>query len=203
VAPTAATLTALICFWSVSTSLIVYLSLLPFYLLPSRAERPGHVASASQGSWLTPKKVLAVGGILAILVGWFLFRPELLLVNSRVSEGLSLNGARRLVSGSFKGLAHETAGTATIYEIGGKLVLRFTGFTTSNGPDVHVYLVAAADASNDDVVHHAGFINLGKMKGNQGDQNYNLPNGTDLGTYRSISLWCQRFNVNFGACQLR
>jgi hypothetical protein len=82
-------------------------------------------------------------------------------------------------------------------------VLRFTGFSTSNGPDVHVYLVAAPDAFDDDTVRHAGFINLGKMKGNQGDQNYELPPGVDLSIYRSVSLWCQRFNVNFGACSLR
>ncbi|HEY3783372.1 MAG TPA: DM13 domain-containing protein [Fimbriimonadaceae bacterium] len=202
VAPAAATLTALICFWSVSTSLVVYVLLLPFYLLPARAEKPGHVASETKG-FLTPRRALTAAAILAVFVGWFLFRPELLLVNSRVNEGLALNGAKLVTSGPFKGLAHETAGTASIYEVGGKDVLRFTGFSTSNGPDVHVYLVAAPDASNDDVVHHAGFINLGKMKGNEGDQNYELPAGTDLATYRSISLWCQRFNVNFGSCQLR
>ena len=78
----------------------------------------------------------------------------------------------------------------------------FTKFSTSNGPDVHVYLVAAPDATKDYIIHHAGFINLGKMKGNEGDQNYELPNGIDLKTYRSVSLWCQRFNVNFGSCSL-
>jgi uncharacterized membrane protein len=209
VAPVAATLTTFICFWSVSTSLAVYALLLPFYFLPLKPKKSRHRESGDglgqefSAAILTPRRVLIGGGILAALVAWFLFRPELLFVNQKVNEGLATGDAHRLLSGEFKGLAHETSGKAEVYEIGGHLVLRFSGFSTSNGPDVHVYLVDALDASSDDTVRHAGFINLGKLKGNQGDQNYDLPSGTDLTAYRSVSLWCQRFNVNFGACSLR
>ncbi|HLK15331.1 MAG TPA: DM13 domain-containing protein [Fimbriimonadaceae bacterium] len=209
IAPVAATLTALICFWSVPTSLIIYGLLLPLYFLPVRAKRRQADAPESEEPisrekrLVTPQRILLVGAILSASVAWFLFRPELLLVNSKVSEGLTLSGARVVSSGDFKGLAHDTAGHAAIYAVDGRYVLRFTGFSTSNGPDVHVYLVAATDASSDDTVRHSGFINLGKMKGNEGDQNYELPAGVDLSTYRSVSLWCQRFNVNFGACSLR
>ncbi len=203
-APVAATLTTLICFWSVTTSVAVYALLLPFYFLPLRQKKEAQDGPGNRGQkpLFTPRRVLIVGAILMSGVAWFLFRPELLFVNHEVNEGLAGN-AHRLVYGDFKGLAHQTSGTAGIYDIDGRLVLRFTGFSTSNGPDVHVYLVAAPDASDDDTIHHAGFINLGKMKGNQGDQNYDLPDGIDLATYRSVSLWCQRFNVNFGACSLR
>lgn len=197
VTPVAATLTTLICFWSVTISLGVYALILPFYFLPfARDARPTR-------SILTPRRVLVSGAILASLVAWFLFRPELLLVNHAVNESLGSASAKPLVSGSFKGLAHVTNGEAAVFEVGGKRVLRFTGFSTSNGPDVHVYLVAAADASDDATVRYSGFINLGKLKGNKGDQNYELPANVDLSTYRSVSLWCQRFNVNFGACSLR
>ena len=204
VAPVAATLTTLICFWSVSTSLAIYALLVPFYFLPLQPKKAEQMdGRLNTVNVLKPRRVLAVGGIAVILVAWFLFRPELLFLNSRVSENLKTKKSEKVVSGEFKGLAHETAGHAAIYNLHGKYVLRFTGFSTSNGPDVHVYLVAAPDASNDDTVHHAGFINLGKLKGNEGDQNYELPSGIDLSTYRSVSLWCQRFNVNFGACSLR
>lgn len=47
-----------------------------------------------------------------------------------------------------------------------------------------------------------GFINLGAMKGNVGDQNYDLTPGVDLTTYRAVSVWCRRFAVNFGAAPL-
>jgi hypothetical protein len=100
-------------------------------------------------------------------------------------------------------VAHETAGTATIYQLAdGRKTLRFTGFRTSNGPDVQVYLVAAPDARDDQTVTKAGFIVLGALKGNIGDQNYDLPADVDLTKYRSVSVWCRRFSVNFGAAPL-
>ena len=62
----------------------------------------------------------------------------------------------------------------------GRRVLRLTDFATSNGPDVRVYLVAAPDAADNETVTKAGFVELGKLKGNEGDQNYDIPAGTDL-----------------------
>src|SRR6202044_790035 len=85
----------------------------------------------------------------------------------------------------------------------GSHVLRFTNFDTSNGPDVHVYMVAADDAKDAATVERAGFIDLGVIKGNVGDQNYALSSDLDLTKYRAVSVWCKRFNVNFGAAALR
>jgi hypothetical protein len=81
-------------------------------------------------------------------------------------------------------------------------MLRFTNFRTSNGPNVHVYLVAADDAKDSETVRHAGFIDLGPIKGNIGDQNYALGPDVDLSNYRAVSIWCHRFSVNFGAASL-
>jgi hypothetical protein len=149
-------------------------------------------------------------GAVALLVGWYLFRPELLFINQRVNETLpsmamtsGQTSPKKLGRGTFKSLAHETKGTATIYELdGGKRTLRLTEFETSNGPDVHVYLVAAPMANDNDTVKQAGFIDLGSMKGNIGDQNYDIPAGTDLAKYQSVAIWCARFNVNFGSSAL-
>jgi hypothetical protein len=85
----------------------------------------------------------------------------------------------------------------------GSRVLRFTGFSTSNGPDVHVYMVASDDAKDIATVQRAGFIDLGVIKGNVGDQNYTLGGDLDLAKYRAVSIWCKRFSVNFGAAALR
>jgi hypothetical protein len=107
------------------------------------------------------------------------------------------------VEGKFRGIAHETRGTATIFQVAeGKRVLRLTNFETSNGPDVRVFLVAAPDASDNDTVKNAGYIELGKLKGNVGDQNYDVPAGTDLNKYRAVTIWCNRFSVNFGTAPL-
>ena len=84
----------------------------------------------------------------------------------------------------------------------GKKTLRLTNFETSNGPDVHVYLVATQDAKDNDTVTKAGFVDLGSLKGNIGDQNYELPANADLAKYRAVTIWCKRFSVNFGTAPL-
>jgi hypothetical protein len=119
-----------------------------------------------------------------------------------LSDGPS--SPQAIESGMFFGVMHPTAGTATIYRLAdGGRILRFTNFSTSNGPDVHVYLVAAENAKDSATVKNADFIDLGKMKGNIGDQNYALENGLDLSKYRTVSVWCKRFAVNFGAAPLK
>jgi hypothetical protein len=107
-----------------------------------------------------------------------------------------------LLSGEFRSYAHETIGTAAVHQLGDRRVLRLTGFSTSNGPDVRVYLVAAPDATDDETVTRAGFVELGKLKGTQGDQNYDIPAGLDLEKYRAVTIWCRRFSVNFGTAPL-
>jgi electron transfer DM13 len=108
-----------------------------------------------------------------------------------------------IAAGSFHSNAHETKGRATIYRLDdGRRVLRLTQFKTSNGPDVRVYLVAAADVQKEDAAKKAGIVDLGALKGNVGDQNYDVPAGLDLSKYRAVSIWCRRFTVNFGAAPL-
>jgi hypothetical protein len=140
-------------------------------------------------------------------IGWYLFRPELLFVNKKVNEeqvaaaGASTMAA--LLSGQFHSVAHETHGAVTIQDLGsGRRVLRLTDFATSNGPDVRVYLVAASDASDNETVTKAGFVELGALKGNEGDQNYEIPSTVDLEKYRAVTIWCRRFGVNFATAPL-
>jgi len=150
--------------------------------------------------------VLAVV-VIALTVAWYAFRPERLFVNRVVREELpaaqSGSEAQALESGRFHGVAHPTEGSATIYRVGdGSRILRFSNFKTSNGPDVHVYMVAADDAKDSQSVQRAGFIDLGTIKGNIGDQNYRLGPDVDLSKYRAVSVWCKRFSVNFGTAPL-
>lgn len=148
--------------------------------------------------------VLLPIGIFAF-VAWYAFRPERLFINERVNEQLPAASAAniKLASGQFHSGAHETKGTATVLQLAdGKKTLRLTDFATSNGPDVRVYLVAAGDAKDNDTVTKAGFIDVGSLKGNIGDQNYDLPAGTDLAKYRAVTIWCKRFSVNFGTAPL-
>jgi hypothetical protein len=157
--------------------------------------------------------------VVALVAAWWAFRPELLFIDQRVSESAPVSaasgssaasstsmaapvGATKLAAGKFVGHAHETNGVATIIEVDGKRVLRLTDFMTSNGPDVHVTLIAATDAKDDATVRRVGYVSLGAMKGNVGDQNYELPADLDLSKYGAVTIWCERFSVNFGTAPL-
>lgn len=162
----------------------------------------------------TRRIVLSLLGITVLVVGWALFRPERLWINQQVSESLdtgpatataapAATGPRVLASGSFHSGAHETMGMAAIHELAdGRRVLRLTDFHTSNGPDVQVLLVAADDVKDDATVKQAGFVRLAGLKGNVGDQNYDVPADVDLAKYRAVTIWCRRFGVNFGTAPL-
>lgn len=164
----------------------------------------------SRRNWVVGLAVL--GGI-----GWYAFRPELLFVHKRVNEALPAaeTGATMsrasagatspvaLLTGRFHSVAHETRGSATIHRLpDGHLLLRLADFATSNGPDVRVYLVAAPDAADNQTVEQAGFVELGKLKGTDGDQNYDVPANLDLSKYRAVTIWCKRFSVNFATAPL-
>lgn len=125
----------------------------------------------------------------------------------QVSSALNARepSAKAIETGTFHGKVHHTSGRATIYkESDGKLVLRLTNFKTSNGPDVHVVLIAAANASDDANFLKSGTerVELGMLKGNEGDQNYDIPANTDLSRFQTVSIYCERFNANFGAAPL-
>lgn len=155
------------------------------------------------------KLIIALAVVIAAIAGWYVFRPERLFINQSVNEqfptatAAALAQPSVLASGSFHTVAHETKGNAVVYQLpDGKQTLRLTDFQTSNGPDVQVYLVKAKDATDNDTVTRAGFIHIGALKGNIGDQNYDLPVGVDLTQYRAVTIWCRRFGVNFGTAAL-
>jgi hypothetical protein len=150
---------------------------------------------------------IVLGVVVLGAAGWSAFRPERLFVNQKVNEQLpgSSEGSApvAVASGAFHGVAHQTSGTATVYRMAdGRSTLRLTRFQTSNGPEVQVYLGSAPDANDNETVTRAGFVTLGPMKGNVGDQNYELPAGLDLARYHSVTIWCHRFGVNFGTAPL-
>jgi len=109
-----------------------------------------------------------------------------------------------LATGTFHGVLHKTSGRATLYQATGGNVLRLTHFATSNGPNLHILLLAAADAKDDEnfLTENVERIDLGPLKGNEGDQNYAVPAGTDLARYKSVAIFCERFNANFGTAPL-
>ena len=103
--------------------------------------------------------------------------------------------------GRFEPVAHEVVGTATtIRRARGGRVLTLTGFEVDNGPDLRVYLVAGPARDESEVDEYK---DLGALKGNKGDQQYELARDIDLGRYRTVVIWCRAFSVNFARAPLR
>lgn len=171
--------------------------------------------------------IVALLGVGLLLFGVLWFEPQKLFVEDRVDEALpggstedmSGQGASEMegdgagsgasaapaviARGPFMSLEHQSSGTAVVLEAaGGKRFLRFEDFRTSNGPDLVVYLSAKA-ASEDWYGYDQDFVDLGELKGNVGNQNYAIPQGVDLGRYRSAVVWCRRFEVGFAVAPLR
>jgi hypothetical protein len=96
---------------------------------------------------------------------------------------------------------HKGSGSATVYQLpDGGLTLRFEDFSATNGPDLHVLLASGpAPASSDDL---GDYLDLGSLKGNVGNQNYEIPPGTDLSQFKSVVIYCVPFHVVFATATL-
>ncbi len=111
-----------------------------------------------------------------------------------------------LAEGTLVSHEHATSGTARLLRLpDGALVLRIEDLTTTNGPQLRVWLTDAPLIGGrqgwflfDDGRH----LDLGPLKGNIGDQNYAIPATVDLRGLHSLSIWCARFHVSFGAAEL-
>ena len=122
--------------------------------------------------------------------------------DSGESDGAAGTGPVTLRAGRFASLEHDTSGHAKILRLGdGRTFLRFENLTTSNGPDLRVYL-SEVPASDDWYAYGERFVDLGSLKGNLGSQNYVIPADVDLSRYKSAVIWCRRFAVGFGVAPL-
>lgn len=111
-----------------------------------------------------------------------------------------------LLTGSLISHEHETSGLVQIIQLAdGSRVLRLEGLETSDGPDLEVWLSDAPVVSGFDgwfLADDGNYLSLGKLKATSGDHNYEIPAEVDLSTFSSMSIWCVRFAVSFGAAEL-
>jgi len=107
-------------------------------------------------------------------------------VDDRIPDGMVV------VMGNFSGSNnYQVQGTAKIFDSSGVKELRFENFSSSNGPDLRVYLSKDLSASS--------FISLGKLKSTSGNQNYLIPGNPDFKEFRYVLIWCEQFTVRFGS----
>lgn len=162
--------------------------------------------------------VLAVGLVVAVAAGLYWFQPWKLWVNETVQEASPVAPPSQsaapapeepaiVATGELIGHEHATSGGVRILRAAdGSLVLRLENLDTSNGPDLRVWLTDAPVIPGKGgwfVFDDGAYVSAGKLKGNKGSQNYTLPAGTDLARYSSVTIWCERFSVSFGAAELK
>ncbi|MFI5980559.1 DM13 domain-containing protein [Streptomyces sp. NPDC051555] len=113
---------------------------------------------------------------------------------------------KTVAEGTFISHEHTTTGTAKLIRLpDGSHTLRLEDLDTSNGPDLRVWITDAPvkdGVSGWRVFDDGKYVSLGKLKGNQGDQNYAVPPSVNLTDYSSVAIWCDRFDVSFGAAAL-
>ncbi|GAB4199423.1 MAG: DM13 domain-containing protein [Wenzhouxiangellaceae bacterium] len=137
-----------------------------------------------------------------------------------MAEAMPRRTAERLAHGQFHGAdaIHQGNGDALIYALPDaqdstmataegdgvqSLLLRLENFRVTNGPDLKVYLARHPDPQSADDVENQGFVSLGDLKGNLGNQNYPLPGDIDWQDYHSVVIWCELFGVLFAAAPLQ
>jgi hypothetical protein len=172
-------------------------------------------------SWIWLAAALVVVALGAVVLVWF--QPQKLFYDDEVSEALPSvaappsdeqgagGGAAApsvppapvdLATGTFVSREHETVGTARVVQLpDGRVFVRLEGFETSNGPALYVYL-SENPAEGTESAFDDQFVDLGALRGNVGDQNYEVPGGVDATTFTSVVIWCDRFDAAFGAADL-
>ena len=153
----------------------------------------------------------AVLGLIGFVLFWF--QPQKLWIDeSTVEESPvrpagrgatnSVSGPTVVAAGEFVSRDHHTSGTVRIVALeDGRRIARIEGLDTSNGPDLFVY-VSRNPASGPEQAFDDDFVSLGRLKGNQGDQNYDVPLTADLNRLSTVVIWCDRFDSVFGAADL-
>lgn len=167
------------------------------------------------------KWALAVIGATVVAAGLWAFEPWRAFTSSEIDEALPqviavqptatpTNRAAVPVApapspevvstGAFVDGEHGTSGTATILQLAdGRRFLRLENLSTSDGPDVHVWLSAAKAGGSWGKYDDGAYLKLGHLKATHGNQNYPIPQNADLSRMRSAVIWCDRFNVAFGS----
>ncbi|MEV5413554.1 DM13 domain-containing protein [Thermopolyspora sp. NPDC052614] len=130
-------------------------------------------------------------------------------VASGENDGADAKPAKKtkeLASGAFVSHEHSTTGKARVLELAdGSRVLRIENLDTSDGPDLRVWLSdqpVKEGAAGWFVFDDGKWLELGRLKGNKGNANYAIPADADLDTLKSVTIWCKRFSVSFGAAAL-
>lgn len=110
-----------------------------------------------------------------------------------------------LAMGQWQGIdsIHQAQGKALMVRLpDGRRFIRFEDFRVTNGPDLYVYLSGHPSPRTGAQLHEGAAFEVARLKGNVGNQNYELPADLDLSKFKSVAIYCKRFSVMFGSAEL-
>jgi len=120
------------------------------------------------------------------------------MMEDTMMEDTMMEDRALIYEGVFVGVndgVHNAEGQSRTIQLDDKSqILRLENFKSTNGPDLYVYLSTDKEATD--------IVNLGRLKANIGNQNYEIPQGTDLEKYNKVLIWCKSFSVLFGSAEL-
>ena len=140
--------------------------------------------------------------VIAAAAAWYLGSP--LFLNQAVAEGMPAEGALT-AQGRFtdSDSSHRGEGAAKLFRLpDGAHLLRFEAFRVTNGPELHVLLAGNPEPKTKADLDAGRYVDLGRLKGNMGDQNYALQRDLDLSAFRSVVIYCLPFQVIFSTARL-
>jgi hypothetical protein len=157
----------------------------------------------------TIKRFILLGVVITGITGGALFQPWKLFIDSTADEQFKgVNSVQEIVNneqapeagglkilkmGDFIANDHETTGKAFVVQENGTNTIRLESFQTDNGPDLKLVVTAGEVGDSDE------YTVIDKLKGNVGNQNYELPANISPESVRSVVIWCKRFNIDFGS----
>jgi hypothetical protein len=146
---------------------------------------------------LRSMQLWGVAIVAAVALGWGLSAP---------SEALAQSGQPVILAmGQWQGVDsfHQAQGRALLVRLpDGRRFIRFEAFRVTNGPDLYVYLSGHPSPQTSTQLHEGGAFEVAVLKGNIGNQNYDLPADLDLSKFKSVAVYCKRFSVMFGSAHL-
>lgn len=174
-------------------------------------------------SWAQAHRALAaaiaIAGLALIGAGVYWFAPQRLVLDREIAEAVPTpntpvdgtdedevgdpGGVTELASGEFVRLEHATTGRVRLVELeDGSRFVRLEDLETSDGPDLRIYLTDQPLSDDWHVWDDGAYVDLGALKGNIGDSNYEIPGDLDLSRYRTVVIWCRRFTVGFAVAPI-
>ena len=162
--------------------------------------------TSKASTWLSRHKILLIAVSLPVLVAaWWAFRPEKLWINQTVNEPAPFDTSgdpEPIFTGQFDG---KVGGRITVFKKpSGEEYLRLKDLTVPADSDAHVELAKSTEVSQSRGAAKTGLdsVDLGPLKTDQGDQNYDLPAAADLTKYDAVVIYSKRTTAILGSAKL-